>query len=367
MARSFTAPTTVAAGQHTARPAEQSVAEHYGALLSREQEARTDALAQLAAVQNRLRGFQHEMRSAAEAFEEERCHMLRAMADKDRALQAERAVMETRIHEEHEAARVEHGRLKERIRLLVFRQRSLTKEVSFLVMERESNRRLLMHAEEDAEHTRRPLLRSRGNSTERLHRLSHTPQALLAAADVNDLAHSRGNGRTGCGTPGLREPTDEAACVARQSGNDQSGSNGVHTPQKLPNCPQGDCPSSDRALPSQSVIVDRAADARHWLEAAAWAAENARLIEAEAEADEVHQSYEASAPSCPSSPPATRWLHSKVFEATPPPSLSELLSLPLAKVSSSPAFADQSGEDEFLCSYIRHMRSYAPRGVKRML
>ncbi|CAE8600054.1 unnamed protein product, partial [Polarella glacialis] len=120
-----------------------SVSEHYGALLSREERAREQSEEHFRAALEDLRRAQHEMQQREWEFEQEKAQLMRVIDEKDDLIEMERARVEVCIAEEREAAREQHWRLKERVRQLTMFQKSLLKQVSTLVAEREELKRLV--------------------------------------------------------------------------------------------------------------------------------------------------------------------------------------------------------------------------------
>mmetsp|Transcript_81511 Transcript_81511/g.264072 ORF Transcript_81511/g.264072 Transcript_81511/m.264072 type:complete len:558 (-) Transcript_81511:143-1816(-) len=122
-----------------------SVAERYGALLQQEQEERR-------AVEERLQVERSALHRAREAhqerlrrFEEERARLLRRVHEKKQMLDFERMVLSSQIERERVTSRNEQERLWERLRQTTLCERSLLKEMSSLLLEREALKKGLGH------------------------------------------------------------------------------------------------------------------------------------------------------------------------------------------------------------------------------
>ncbi|CAE7345322.1 unnamed protein product [Symbiodinium sp. KB8] len=120
-----------------------TLAEHYGALLQREEEARIRVEEKLRLADERLRCCRDEMRKREQQFDEEKQKLLDLLEEKDHILAYEQSQLDARVLEEHERARTENHRLRERVKQLNMIQKNLLKQVSVLLTEREELKRLV--------------------------------------------------------------------------------------------------------------------------------------------------------------------------------------------------------------------------------
>lgn len=116
----------------------QTAAEYYGALLRREQEDRRVLEERLAKERLAVMQAQSEQRSQMKEFDEERNELLQKIGEKDQMLDFEKMVLTSQMEQERKSARGQQQRLRERVKQHTMCQRSLLKEVSTLLAEREA-------------------------------------------------------------------------------------------------------------------------------------------------------------------------------------------------------------------------------------
>jgi len=95
------------------------------------------------------------MRKREQHFDEEKQKLLDLLEEKDHILAYEQSQLDARVLEEHERARTENHRLRERVKQLNMIQKNLLKQVSVLLTEREELKRLV---------EKRPLSSRRGRA-----------------------------------------------------------------------------------------------------------------------------------------------------------------------------------------------------------
>lgn len=385
-----------------------TVAEHYGALLRIEETSRREAEEQLRAALEELRCTQQQMRAACLEFEQEKAELSAIIQEKEDIIAFEQTQADLRVAEERETMWAEQSRLRERVKQLNLVQKSLQKQVSNLMAEREELKRLLERSA--GSHQRRmlstsstgTLLAEGGSSSPALISASALSRAIpnetassskfavshlapvrsveeqsressvelvpgeappispsAAAAHfkqcVNDLNSIAADGNPGQDSPGRAESSRERSSSRKLRSDSQPclrpglrrgpGSSGQLRQQRQPN--QGQCSASTQELRrSRSFGHDRSRGYRSAQPPASLPRDHTGLAEG------GHQ-------------------------ACAPPSFAELMSLPLPLESSGTLSSRGLGrsdsaalaaaeQEEFLSSYVQHMRAYSRRSCAKL-
>jgi len=120
------------------RSREEALAEYYGALLRQEQEQRHIAEEKLKEERLALLESQVGHRSRMQQLCEDRARLLQEVDDKTRAFELDRMIFRSKLENERSNARREKERLLERVRQAALCERSLLKDVSSLLLQREA-------------------------------------------------------------------------------------------------------------------------------------------------------------------------------------------------------------------------------------
>jgi len=360
-----------------------TVAEHYGALLRREEQAREQAEEKLRSALEELR-CAGEQRSKAEfEFQQEREHLHEVIRMKDEAIAFEEEKADDRVQQEREVMKGETMRLRERLKQLNLCQKNLLKQVSTLVDEREELKRLL---EGGRCRSRRLLADGSCASVERQlwppENGGSSPSSALAPCKVHERNWaSHRDPELESSEELVPEVPDQTDTVASFEENDEHMQR-WHSEVYIPAASESDFPGCKTQVRSRSSHQLQPRQQQQRLQQQQ--RQQHQLIQQKLLRHAMRQGYPAAAAAAAglsstprsrsgSSGPTSR-RGSRLMEArssTPPrrgegrtdapPSFAELMALPL-KESHSPSSAPDAQED-FLHSYVRHMRAYSRRSL----
>jgi len=116
----------------------QAITDHYTRLLRHERDQRKLSESKFAEEQGALQKAQMEHRERAKAFEKEKGRLLQKIEQKNQLLEFEKAVLLSKFEQERNAALGCQEKLKDRLNQHRLCERSLLKEVSALLLEREA-------------------------------------------------------------------------------------------------------------------------------------------------------------------------------------------------------------------------------------
>lgn len=165
---------------------EQSIAEYYGALLRHEQEQRHVVEDKLKEERAALLESRAAHQTRMQHLTEERSLLLQEVEDKTRAVDLERMMLTSKMEKKRASAQRERERLMEQIRQTALCERSLLKEVSSLVLQREAWKKDISRMQQSTPQTpqrsaprtpQRSPDRSAGSSTECLAFTPRTPDS----------------------------------------------------------------------------------------------------------------------------------------------------------------------------------------------
>mmetsp|Transcript_97151 Transcript_97151/g.173039 ORF Transcript_97151/g.173039 Transcript_97151/m.173039 type:complete len:449 (+) Transcript_97151:92-1438(+) len=372
-----------------------TVAEHYGALLRREEQAREKAEAQLRSALEELRCARKQLGEMELEFQQEREQLQEIIREKDEAVAIEEEKADDRVQQERELMKAETARLRERLKQLNLCQKNLLKQVSQLVDEREELKRLL--------ESRGRGRRSEGASLERQlwppENGSSSSSCAVAPRKSFDRCLSSRDAELESSEELVPEVPDHTDTVHAFEDNDEqlqrwhsevyiSAPASPEFASDLPGGkPQVRSRSSHQLQPRQQQVRLRQQQQR----------QQHQQLQQKLLRHAMRQGYPAAAaaaaglPSTPgsrsgSSGPASRCrsssrliearsstpprrgsgLDGQSVQADGPPSFAELMALPLKQEQHSPISAPAdaaAGQDEFLSSYVRHMRAYSRKSL----
>lgn len=339
-------------GARTSGPSDvdPAVLHHYGALLCREQAARQRVEEELYNTRSELRGLQDRMLRKDQESEEEKLALLELLERKDQELELQRALAE-------DASKSDVARLKERVKQLNLFQKSLLKQVSSLIAEREELKRLVERQGPSAPLGRRRVASAAtlGATTPRGRSMSSAAATIAAATlrqsprdivispeDLDDEFHSAEASHTPVDVT-CRPFVDEDATAVlsdKQNSRDALDSQQQHLQELL----QRQC--QRRGYPTSLTTAERRSE---------------RSVSPASSSGCLRRSQSAG-----------RAPVARPLEVTPPrggyvPSFSEIMALPLQKddepnglpsPKSSGTGQKTSTQGQFMDAYARHINAY---------